>query len=90
MAKVALIANRSMRYNTRRLVAGDVFDARPKDAKLLVLVNRADVYVPPVKAKGRKREERVEEVAPVEEPVVPEPVEIALDSLPDIGVTADD
>lgn len=44
---VKLIANRSMRYGTRSLTAGDVFDASLKDARLLIAVRRADAYVEP-------------------------------------------
>lgn len=44
---VKLIANRAMRYGTRSLTAGDVFDARPKDARVLTLLRRAERYVEP-------------------------------------------
>lgn len=52
---VKLIANRRMQYGTRQLRAGDLFDARPKDARILVLLQRADPYVAPPK-RGKKAE----------------------------------
>lgn len=39
--KVMLTASRPMRYNTRRLLAGDTFEARVSDAKLLKALGRA-------------------------------------------------
>lgn len=36
-----LIATKSLIYNTRRLSAGDVFQARPRDAKLLIAIKKA-------------------------------------------------
>ena len=36
-----IIANRSMRYGTRMLQAGDTFDAKARDARLLVAIGRA-------------------------------------------------
>lgn len=36
-----LIATKSMRYATRRLQAGDVFEAKPRDARLLIAVKKA-------------------------------------------------
>ena len=76
---VKLIANRRMRYGTRRLQAGDLFEARPKDARILVLLNRADKYVEPVKKRGKKESEPVREpvVEPVFDPVVDPVAEVA-------------
>lgn len=39
--KVDLIATRSMTYNTRRLVAEDPFQARPRDARILIAIGKA-------------------------------------------------
>jgi len=36
-----LIANKSMRYATRRLAAGDLFTASAKDARILTALKRA-------------------------------------------------
>jgi len=36
-----MIAQSSMRYNTRRLVAGEEFEARPRDARVLAAVGKA-------------------------------------------------
>jgi hypothetical protein len=36
-----IVANRSMRYGTRMLKAGDMFDAKPRDARLLIAIGRA-------------------------------------------------
>lgn len=41
MAKTDLIANRSMTYMTRRLLPDDVFEAKPRDAKVLVACRKA-------------------------------------------------
>lgn len=71
---VKLIANRSMRYGTRRLMAGDVFEARHKDARVLVLLKRADKYVAP--KRGRKPKQAEEPVAVVDPVVEPEVVAV--------------
>lgn len=42
---MVLIAKRDMRYGTRRLKAGDYFEASKRDAKVLAAVKRAD-YAP--------------------------------------------
>lgn len=39
--KIDLIATRSMTYNTRRLMADDLFEARPRDARLLIAIGKA-------------------------------------------------
>lgn len=39
--KVDLIANRSMTYMTRQLVAEDPFEAKPREAKILVAIGKA-------------------------------------------------
>lgn len=36
-----IVAQRSMRYGTRMLRAGDVFEAKDRDARLLVAIGRA-------------------------------------------------
>ena len=54
---VKLTAKRRMQYGKRRLVAGDVFEARDKDARLLTLLGRAAVYIEPPKPKRKKAEE---------------------------------
>lgn len=36
-----LIATKALTYRTRRLVAGDLFEARPRDARLLVAIGKA-------------------------------------------------
>ena len=64
---IKLTAKRAMKYGTRRLGVGDVFEARDKDARILTLLGRAAVYVEPPKPKRRKAEEAE---APVEAPVV--------------------
>jgi len=40
-AKTNLIATKSLRYGTRRLMADDGFQARPRDARLLVAIGKA-------------------------------------------------
>lgn len=40
-----LICTKSMSYNTRRLLPGDVFTARPQDAKLLIAIRKAEARV---------------------------------------------
>lgn len=49
----SLIAIKPFSYNTRRLHAGDIFEARSTDARLLVAVKKA-----------RSLEEREEEIIP--------------------------
>jgi hypothetical protein len=36
-----LIATKSMTYNTRRLMAGDLFQAKPRDARVLTAIGKA-------------------------------------------------
>jgi hypothetical protein len=36
-----IVANRSMRYGTRMLQAGDTFEAKARDARLLIAIGRA-------------------------------------------------
>ncbi|HTN40833.1 MAG TPA: hypothetical protein VLZ84_06745 [Asticcacaulis sp.] len=36
-----LIATKALMYNTRRLMAGDAFQAKPADAKLLIAIKKA-------------------------------------------------
>ena len=43
-----LIASKKMTYNTRRLVAGDEFDAKEIDAKILIYRKKAKQYTAPV------------------------------------------
>ncbi|KAK0332942.1 hypothetical protein LTR94_022933 [Friedmanniomyces endolithicus] len=40
-AKTNLIATKTLRYGTRRLMADDGFQARPRDARLLVAIGKA-------------------------------------------------
>ena len=65
---VKLIANRSMKYGRTRVPSGGVFEAKPKDAKLLVAIHKADYYVAPVKVWVAPKVEAFVE----DEPVVPE------------------
>lgn len=84
---VKLIANRRMQYATRQLRAGDLFDARPKDARILVLLQRADLYVEPPKLKrGKKAVDPVEVAPEVVAEVVADPV---VESAPDTDQQAD-
>lgn len=84
---VKLIANRRMQYATRQLRAGDLFDARPKDARILVLLQRADLYVEPPKPKrGKKAVDPVEVAPEVVAEVVADPV---VESAPDTDQQAD-
>lgn len=52
--KVRLIAAKPMRYGTRRLVAGEDFEAKERDANLLVRLKRATPWerakadIPPI------------------------------------------
>lgn len=39
--KTDLIANRSMTYNTRRLMPDEPFQAKPREARVLVAVGKA-------------------------------------------------
>lgn len=39
--KTDLIANRSMTYNTRRLLPDEPFQAKPREARILVAVGKA-------------------------------------------------
>lgn len=43
--KVQMVASKSMRYGTRRLQAGDMFEADSKDARLLAAIKRATPFV---------------------------------------------
>lgn len=44
-----LVARKPMTYNTRRLVAGDVFEAvSARDARLLRAIRKADPHVEPI------------------------------------------
>lgn len=54
--KIDLIATRSMTYNTRRLMADDLFDARPRDARLLIAIGKARRVDGPVEASAPKVE----------------------------------
>lgn len=58
---VKLTAKRGMKYGTRRLAPGDVFDARDKDARILTLLGRAAVYIEPPRPKRKKADEAVEQ-----------------------------
>ena len=60
---VKLIAKRSQTYATRRLTAGDVFEASNRDARILTAIGRAARYVEP-----DAPVEPVEQQAPVEKP----------------------
>lgn len=39
--KTSLIANRSMTYNTRRLLPDEPFEAKPREARVLVAIGKA-------------------------------------------------
>lgn len=69
---VKLTAKRRMQYAGRRLVAGDVFEARSNHARVLMLLNRAAIYVEPVKPKRRRAAERADEqvVEQIDETVI--------------------
>jgi hypothetical protein len=58
-------------YGGKRLAVGDVFMAKTSDAKVLIALKRADVYVPAVKTRAKpakvERREEVQEAAPVAE-----------------------
>lgn len=43
-----IIAQRTMRYGTRMLQAGDIFDAKARDARLLIAIGRAKPVSPEV------------------------------------------
>lgn len=58
---IKLTATRSMKYGTRRLALGDVFDARDKDARILTLLGRAAVYIEPPRPKRKKADEVVDQ-----------------------------
>ena len=60
---IKLTATRSMKYGSRRLVPGDVFDARDKDARILTLLGSAVVYVEPPRPKRKKAEEVVQQAS---------------------------
>lgn len=45
--KQKLVASRKMRYGTRRLLPGDVFEAPKRDAHILTKLKRAQPYVRP-------------------------------------------
>lgn len=72
---VKMIASRGMRYGTRHLVAGEVFDANGRDARILALLRRAGRYVEPkaVEPKAvepkRKAPRATEAVEPAVEPL---------------------
>lgn len=84
---VKLIANRRMQYATRQLRAGDLFDARPKDARILVLLQRADLYVEPPKPKrGKKAADPAEAAPEVVAEAVADPV---VESVPDTDQQAE-
>jgi len=45
---VKLKAVKGLTYNTRRLLPGDVFDASPRDARLLLAIRKAEAMREPV------------------------------------------
>jgi hypothetical protein len=75
---VKLVANKSMKYGTRRLVAGDVFDCLPQHVRVLIGIRRASTYVapPPPKRQRKQAEPVVELPEVVESAEIVEPVEI--------------
>lgn len=69
-------ATKALRYGTRRLLAGDTFEASARDARILTAIGKAKPYVAPVdpladlkaeaealgvKADGRWGEEKLRE-----------------------------
>jgi hypothetical protein len=50
-------ATKRLRYGTRRMLAGDTFMARPRDARLLEAIGRARPYVAPPDPLAPLREE---------------------------------
>lgn len=57
--KQTLVAVQRMTYNTRRLQAGDSFDASERDARLLVGLRKAKIGPPPAPARAQPRAEPV-------------------------------
>lgn len=63
-----LIATTSFRYGTRRLMAGDEFEAKPRDARLLLAIKKAEepkargaLAAPAKKPKAAKVDDEVED-----------------------------
>lgn len=56
-----LKALKPLRYATRQLVAGDVFEAQPRDARVLQAIGRAEPHVEPLRrGPGRPSKAEVE------------------------------
>lgn len=83
---VKVIANAPIRHAGRNYKAGDVFEARRKDARLLTLIHRVDMYVEPKPApqpepvsataapaarRGRRAAAPAEPAEPAEQTVAP-------------------
>lgn len=75
MAKSELVATRGFKYMTRRLLPGDIFEAR-NDIDALILTRVRKVAEAPQPKPARKAPAEVREVEPVDgyrryEPVIP-------------------
>jgi hypothetical protein len=64
-----MVATKSMTYRTRRLRAGDEFEANRRDARVLTAIGKAKVAAEPVK----RRQARAASAPPIETPGEPEP-----------------
>lgn len=65
-----MVATKSMTYRTRRLRAGDEFEANRRDARVLAAIGKAKAAAEPAK----RRQVRVVSAPPVESPREPDPV----------------
>ena len=88
MTKVKMVAARPMSYATRRLRAGDEFDAAGKDARVLAAVGLAKATVKGGEVKTRKKAKaRVEKPAKAEKlPAIETVVETAVETVAEIVV----
>lgn len=85
---VTMIALRALVYAGRRIDAGDIFHARPHDARVLMAIRQADIFRPvvskPSKRQYKRRDMAAEPVvSSVVEPVVEPPVVEASPVVPD-------
>ena len=65
-----MVATKSMTYRTRRLCAGDEFEANRRDARVLAAIGKATAATEPMK----RRQARVVSAPPVEVLREPDPV----------------
>ena len=80
-----LVATKSMTYNTRRLLPGDVFEARERDARILIGIRKAQASSsPPIPLRGPSQE-----ATPVEDPGADDDMEALRSQAESLGIEVD-